>query len=139
MSNMPRVRDDASGLPMTHKKGAPPMRILIIEDEPMIALYLQELLEDAGFAIIGVASRLAKAMELIKSAVFDVAILDANLAGISSSPAAAALVARSMPFVVLSGYSMQQQQQAFPTPHFLQKPCRPEQLISMLCAIGPKP
>lgn len=123
---------------MTHKKGAPPMRILIIEDEPMIALYLQELLEDAGFAIIGVASRLAKAMELIKSAVFDVAILDANLAGISSSPAAAALVARSMPFVVLSGYSMQQQQ-AFPTPHFLQKPCRPEQLISILSAIGPKP
>ncbi len=114
------------------------MRILIIEDEPMIALYLQELLEDAGFAIIGVASRLAKAMELIKSAVFDVAILDANLAGISSSPAAAALVARSMPFVVLSGYSMQQQQ-AFPTPHFLQKPCRPEQLISILSAIGPKP
>jgi CheY-like chemotaxis protein len=123
---------------MTHEKVATPMRILIVEDEPMIALYLQELLEDEGFAITGVVGRLGKALAVIESTVFDVAILDANLAGISSSPAAIALLTKGVPFVLLSGYSMQQQQASFPTTHFLQKPCRPEQLISMLNAIGPK-
>jgi CheY-like chemotaxis protein len=124
---------------MTRKIDAVRMRILIIEDEPMIAFYLKEMLEEEGFVIVGVAGRLDKALALIKSAVFDAAVLDTNLAGISSSPAATNLAARSIPFVVLSGYSMQQQQAAFPTPHFLQKPCRPEQLISLLSAIGPKP
>jgi DNA-binding response OmpR family regulator len=123
---------------MNHRKEETQMRVLIVDDEPLIGLYLKEILEDAGFVIIGVVGRLDKALALIKSTVFDVAILDANLAGISSSPAATALAAQSVPFVVLSGYSVQQQQAAFPTPHFLQKPCRPEQLISMLKAIGPK-
>ncbi len=121
---------------MTNEQGAKHMRILIIEDEPMIALYLQELLEDAGFSVAGVAGRLDKALALIKSTHFDVAILDANLAGISSSPAATALAARNLPFVLLSGYSIQQQRSAFATPHFLQKPFRPEQLISVLSTIG---
>jgi DNA-binding response OmpR family regulator len=123
---------------MSHRKEETQMRVLVIDDEPLIGLYLKEILEDAGFVIIGVVGRLDKALALIKSTVFDVAILDANLAGISSGPAATALAARSVPFVVLSGYSVQQQQAAFPTPHFLQKPCRPEQLVSMLKAIGPK-
>lgn len=123
---------------MTHGNETPPMRILIVEDEPMIALDLQEILMAAGFTVVGMAGRLDKAMAHIKSGSFDVAILDANLGGVSSSPAAAALVAGNIPFVVLSGYSLKQQQAAFPTPHFIQKPCRPEQLINMLSAIGPK-
>jgi CheY-like chemotaxis protein len=115
-----------------------PMRILIVEDEPMIALDLQELLEAEGFAVAGIAGRLEGALVRIQKADFDVVILDANLAGVSSSPAAAALAAADIPFVVLSGYSLKQQQAAFPTLHFVQKPCRPEQLVGVLKAIGPK-
>ena len=107
-------------------------RILIVEDEPMIALDLQDLLVDAGFDVVGVAGRLDKALALIESTVFDVAVVDANLAGESASPAAVALVARGLPFVVLSGYSLAQQQDAFTGGHFLQKPCRPAQLIDAL-------
>lgn len=112
------------------------MRILIIEDEPMIALDLQVLLEDAGFAVVGVAGRLDKAMALIETTIFDAAIVDANLCGVSSSPAAVALAARRLPFIVLSGYAMKQQEAMFPKALFIQKPCRPEQLISALNAIG---
>jgi CheY-like chemotaxis protein len=107
-------------------------RILIVEDEPIIALDLQDLLVDAGFEVAGVAGRLDKALVLIESADFDVAVVDANLAGASASPAAAALVTRGIPFVVLSGYSLAQQQDAFQGGHFLQKPCRPARLIDTL-------
>jgi CheY-like chemotaxis protein len=107
-------------------------RILIVEDEPMIALDLQDFLVDAGFEVVAVAGRLDKALALIENVDVDVAVVDANLAGVSASPAAAALVTRGVPFVVLSGYSLAQQQDAFPGGHFLQKPCRPARLIDAL-------
>jgi DNA-binding NarL/FixJ family response regulator len=109
-----------------------PARIIIIEDEPLIALDLQDLLVDAGFEIVGVAGKLENALALIESTVFDAAIVDANLAGVSSSPAATALTARGRPFILLSGYSVKQQFAAFPGGHFIQKPGRPAQLIQTL-------
>jgi DNA-binding response OmpR family regulator len=108
-------------------------RVLIVEDEPMIALTLQDLLVDAGFEIAGVAGKLEKAVALIESGVCDAAIIDANLAGVSASPIASALAARGLPFIVLSGYSPDQLQGAFPGAlFFFQKPCRPVQLIRAL-------
>lgn len=115
------------------------MRILIIEDEPMIALDLQDLLEDGGFHVVGVAGKLEKAMEMIGNTTFDVAIIDANLGGVSSSPAAAALVERHLPFIVLSGYSLKQQETEFPNGLFIQKPCRPAQLFDALKTLRMQP
>ncbi len=117
----------------------PAMRILIIEDEPMIALDLQDLLEDAGFDVVGVAGKLDKAMKLIASMPLDAAIVDANLGGVSSSPAAIALADRRVPFILLSGYSLKQQDAAYPKALFIQKPCRPAQLINALKAIRLQP
>ena len=107
-------------------------RVLIVEDEPLIAFALEDLLIDAGFKIVGVTGRLDKALALIGSAVFDVAIVDANLAGVSASPAASALTARGIPFIVLSGYSIEQLPDEFLGAHFMKKPCRPAQLIQSL-------
>ncbi len=104
----------------------------------MIALDLQDLLEDAGFDVVGVAEQLDKAMALIVSTSFDAAIVDANLGGVSSSPAAVALADRRVPFIVLSGYSLKQQEAAFSNAVFIQKPCRPAQLINALKAIQPQ-
>lgn len=124
--------------PMQDPEHSPGMRILIIEDEPAIALDLQEFLEDAGFEVVGIAGRLDKAVALIECTSIDAEIIDANLAGVSSSPAAKALAERQTPFIVLSGYSMKQQEGAFPHGLFIQKPCRPDQLITALKALGPK-
>ena len=110
-------------------------RILIIEDDPTMAHDLQDLLVEAGFEIAGVAGKLAKALALIESGACDAAIVDANLAGVSASPAASALAARGLPFIVLSGYSREQLQGAFPGALFIQKPCRPAQLIQALNTI----
>ncbi len=111
---------------------APSPRILIIEDEPIIALDLQETLIEAGFTVVGVTGRLEHALEFIADTIFDAAIVDANLAGISASPAALALAARGLPFIVLSGYSRGQQQDEFGGAPYLQKPCRPAHIIQAL-------
>jgi DNA-binding response OmpR family regulator len=110
-------------------------RILIVEDEPMLALTIEELLVNAGFAIAGVAGRLEKALELIESVACDAAIVDANLACVSAGPVAVALDARAVPFIVLSGYSPEQLHGAFLGANFLRKPCRPARLLQTLNAI----
>ena len=103
----------------------------------MLALELEEFLIDAGFKVAAIAGKLEKALALIESGDFDAAIVDANLAGVSSSPLASALTARGLPFIVLSGYTSEQLQGAFPGSLFLQKPCRPAQLIQALNTIVP--
>ena len=108
------------------------VRVLIVEDEPIIALGLEDVLIDAGFQIAGVAGKLEKALSLVESGVCDVAIVDANLAGVSASPVAIALAARGLPFIVLSGYSPEQMQGVFPGALFIQKPCGPELLLEKL-------
>ena len=109
-----------------------PARILIVEDEPMLALTLEETLVDAGFEIAGVAGTLDKALALIESAGCDAAIVDANLNGISATPVAAALTARGLPFIVMSGYSPGQQPEVLRATPLIQKPCRAERLIEAL-------
>lgn len=106
--------------------------ILIVEDEPMIALALEELLIDVGFGIAGVAGRLDSALAIIESGICEGAVLDANLAGVSAGPAALALKARCIPFVVVSGYSPHQQSDDFDGAPRLQKPCKPDHLIQTL-------
>ena len=110
-------------------------RVLIIEDEPLIALSLEDVLINAGFQIAGVAGKLENALALIESVACDVAIVDANLAGVSASPAAIALAARRLPYIVMSGYSPEQMQGVFPGAHFIQKPCRTELVIETLNAL----
>ena len=108
------------------------VRVLIVEDEPIIALGLEDVLIDAGFQIAGVAGKLEKALSLVESGVCDVAIVDTNLTGVSASPVAIALAALGIPFIVLSGYSPEQMQGVFPGALFIQKPCRPELLLETL-------
>lgn len=110
-------------------------RILVVEDEPVIALTLEEVLIDAGFAIAGVAGKLDKALALVESGACDAAIVDANLVGVSASPVAIALEARGLPYIVMSGYSPDQMRGEYPRAIFLSKPCRPELLLETLNSI----
>ena len=121
-------------IPVNKQRAA---RVLIVEDEAMIALSLEDVLVDAGFQIAGVVGKLDKALALIESGACDVAIVDANLAGVSASPAAIALAARGLPFIVNSGYSPEQMDGLFPGALFIQKPCRPDLLIETLDALLP--
>jgi DNA-binding response OmpR family regulator len=112
-------------------------RILILEDEPMLAFAIEESLIEAGFGIAGVTGELATALAIIGSGVCDAAILDVNLSGVSAGPAASALASRGLPFLILSGYTSDQQPSAFAGAARLQKPCRPDRLIQTLRSILP--
>jgi len=112
-------------------------RVLIVEDEPVIAFALEELLIASGFQIAGVATRLEAALAVIESGVCDAAIIDTNLAGVSAGPAAVALKARGVPYLILSGYSSSQLLSVFSGAPCLQKPCRPDRLVEALCSILP--
>ena len=111
---------------------AEPARVLIVEDEPLVAENLRDDLVEAGFEVVGVAARVESALKLIEGTEFDVAIIDANLAGTSAAPAAAALSARSLPFMVLSGYAREQLQREFSDAVYIQKPYRIRKLIDDL-------
>lgn len=110
-------------------------RIMIIDDEPMIAQDIRDLLIDAGFEIAGVAAELNTALALIECESIDAAILDANLSGVSAGPIATALAARSLPFIVLSGYSPDQLRADFPGAVFMQKPIRPAKLVQAMSTL----
>lgn len=111
-----------------------PLRVLIVEDEPLIAESLRADLRDAGFEVVAVASRVERALALIDDVIFDVAIVDANLAGKSAAPVAAALSARGSPFLAFSGYAREQLHSDFSDAVFVQKPYRIGRLIDDLNA-----
>jgi DNA-binding response OmpR family regulator len=115
------------------ERGEPLRRVLIVEDDPVIAFGLEDLLVESGFEIAGVAPTLPKALALIELGACDAAIVDANLDGVSASPAGAAMTLRGLPYIVLSGYSAQQQGGAFAgAAAYMQKPCVPKELLNAL-------
>ncbi|WP_022681685.1 response regulator [Sphingobium bisphenolivorans] len=77
---------------------------LVVEDEPLIAFEVSDLLEDAGARVVGTAGTLSEAREAIETLDFDVAILDGNLQGQPVDPIAEALDRRGIPFLFVSGY-----------------------------------
>lgn len=78
--------------------------ILIVEDELVIAIELQRLLEDEGYTVIGPVKSVAHALASIEEDSPDAVILDLNLGGERSTPVAATLAAKGIPFIVTSGY-----------------------------------
>ena len=79
-------------------------RVLLVEDESLIAMLLEDILSDIGCEVAGLASRLQVAMEMANSLDFDIAILDVNLHGQRTIPIAQALIDRRKPFVFATGY-----------------------------------
>jgi CheY-like chemotaxis protein len=80
------------------------LRTLIVEDEAIIALSLEAMLNDLGHRVVGTASRLEEAREMITSLDFEIAVLDLNLGGEMSFPLADLLIQSGKPFVFSTGY-----------------------------------
>jgi DNA-binding response OmpR family regulator len=81
-----------------------PRRILLVEDEVMVAMMLEDMLSDMGHEIIGPAYNVSAGLALAQSAHIDLAILDVNLGDGDSAPIGDALVARKIPFILATGY-----------------------------------
>jgi two-component SAPR family response regulator len=80
-------------------------RVLVVEDEYLIAMTLSDFLQDIGSIVVGPVSSVDKAIATIElESHIDVAVLDVNLGGIFAYPVADMLIAKKIPFVFTSGY-----------------------------------
>ena len=87
-----------------HRGMTSPSRVLIVEDEPLIAMMLEDFLDMLDRQVAGTADNCAQALALIEGGGIDAAILDVNLRGGERSwPVADALAALGVPFVVATG------------------------------------
>jgi DNA-binding response OmpR family regulator len=81
------------------------MRILVVEDEWLIADQVAEALTDAGYTVVGPAGEVSEALVLVRDEQIDAALIDINVDGDRTFGLAAALAKASVPFAFLSGYS----------------------------------
>jgi CheY-like chemotaxis protein len=80
-------------------------RVLIVEDEALVAMLLETILEDMGCTPVGPVGTVAEGLDMVAGAgPFDSALLDVNLAGHQVFPVAQALRDRGIPFVFSTGY-----------------------------------
>ena len=84
------------------------LRVLVIEDEFLLAMELESLLQQRGNLVLGPVSSVGQALAMLDGEEPDVALLDVNLKGERATPVAAALQARGVPFVLITGYSTAQ-------------------------------
>jgi len=77
--------------------------ILIVEDEPLIAMMLEDFLDSLGHTVRGTCDSVGGALEEVEKGGFDLAILDVNLKGENVWPVAARLREKNVPFVIATG------------------------------------
>jgi CheY-like chemotaxis protein len=83
----------------------PGKKILVVEDEPLVALLVTGILEDAGCIVVGPAYDVRSALTLFAREIPDAAVLDINLGGNeTSAPVADALEGAGIPFIYATGY-----------------------------------
>ena len=104
-------------------------RVLIVEDEPIVALEIAQILREGGFSALGPARCVAQALELLKVEDCDAAVLDINLGKETSELVAIELTQLGTPFITVSGYSAAQKPSVFNGAPALSKPVRPDMLI----------
>lgn len=110
-------------------------RILLVEDEAMVGMFMYDLLEDMGMEPTKPFTRLADAMAEVMRTDFDGAILDINLNGELVYPLADMLVARDVPLVFVTGYASESLDARFAGKPVLQKPVMAESLKPYLASV----
>ena len=112
------------------------LRILVVEDEVLVAMNIEDMLLEHGFEVAGIASRLAPALALAREGRFDAAMLDVNLAGEASFPIADLLAERGIPFLFATGYGLAGLEERYRGHPVLQKPFRAAELRRAIEAIA---
>ena len=113
-----------------------PGQILIVEDEPLIAMMLEDFLEVLDKQAAGVVDTVADALARVQAGQIDAAILDVNLrGGERSTPVAEALAERGIPFVFATGGSDDSVDPAYRDRPCLQKPFTMDSVERVLAAL----
>jgi len=109
-------------------------RVLLVEDEALVAMMIQECLTESGHSVIGPISRAADALQAAKEIDYDAAILDINLGDGMAYPVADIVAARGVPFVFVTGYEADTIEDRFSHVRILQKPIERQMLQGLFLA-----
>jgi len=109
-------------------------RLLIVEDEYLIAVDLAQVLEELGFAVVGPAGTVETALDLVKNegVGLDGAVLDVNLRGHRVYPVAQVLVDLGVPFIFTTGYDAEVVPEVFSEMPRCEKPVDIQKLTHLL-------
>ena len=112
-------------------------RLLVVEDEAMIALMIEDMLDRFGCVVVDVASTLLQGLAIAanEKVPLDGAILDINLGGEQVYPVAERLRQRGVPFIFSTGYGRAGLLERFAQTPTLAKPYQPEDLEDMLISV----
>ncbi|MDQ6868069.1 MAG: response regulator [Pseudomonadota bacterium] len=113
------------------------LRVLVVEDENLVALLLEDMLAELGHTVVGPVARLDKALETAQREMFDVAILDVHINGEEAYPIAEALAARGIPFVFSTGYGKKSLRAPYSDRPALQKPFQRHELQKLFAELSP--
>jgi len=105
-------------------------RILLVEDEPLIALALESTLKELGFDIVASVRGITSALQIVACEPIECAILDVNLGSQRIDAVADALAARNCPFIFMTGYAASDVPPRHRDRTVLQKPFRLNQLLA---------
>jgi CheY-like chemotaxis protein len=116
-------------------------RVLVVEDEALVAMMLEDGLLDAGAEIVGPARSVSEALAMIERTASDgglsVAVLDINLEGAAVFPVADCLAARGVPFVFCTGYGDGCDRGTHVAAPVLAKPFGPDALVAAVESLAP--
>lgn len=124
--------------------GAPPpvvsvpseqKRVLLVEDETLVAMMMREMLIDLGYTVVGPMNDKDSALTAAKQSSIDCAVLDLNLDGFASYPIADELAARAIPFLFLTGYDKEAVDRRYASVPLLQKPVDEQSLRQAIAAL----
>lgn len=107
-------------------------RVLVVEDEMLVAMNIEDMLLELGAVVVGPAMRIEAALRLARETEFDVAMLDVNLHGGRSYSVAELLRARGKPFIFATGYGHTEDEAIYRDVLTLPKPFRAAELSKAL-------
>ena len=108
-------------------------RILIVEDEPIVALNYASILEDTGCDVVGPVSTIYKGIGIIELERIDGAVLDIDLGGVPVDPIVTALQKKGIPYIFVSAFP--DRIGPYKDAVFLEKPCTAAELIKAVNAL----
>lgn len=114
------------------------VRVLILEDDPLIAMDLEDTLAQAGAVVVDLCRNVDQAMARVKLDDFAVAVLDFSLGPDTASSVARRLVRRGVPFILYTGKSTGDPSLAEWTCPIVQKPATARALVSAVRTVLPR-
>jgi two-component SAPR family response regulator len=111
------------------------LRVLVVEDENLVALLLEDMLTELGHTVIGPVARVKKALDMIQREEIDIAILDVNINGENTYSIADVLAARDVPFFFSTGYDKKSLHEPHQDRPILQKPFQRHDLEKLFAKV----